>query len=119
MKSSWSYIEIYNPHRRGIALLLSVNVYLDSCEKVCSLLLQTYNLDAQIGESSACATALLCGVKANLETVGLDSGGQFDNCFSSFNSKVESLIDWAQKAGEEFLTLLSVTVRPGVKPNSR
>lgn len=65
--------------------------------KYCS---QTYNLDGQVGESSACATALMCGVKANLETVGLDAGGKFDNCFSSLASKVESLIDWAHKAGE-------------------
>lgn len=61
---------------------------------------QTYNLDGQVGESSACATALMCGVKANLETVGLDAGGKFDNCFSSLASKVDSLIDWAHKAGE-------------------
>lgn len=63
------------------------------------VLLQTYNLDSQVGESSACATALLCGVKAHQETVGLDVGGRFDNCFSSFTSKVDSLIDWAQKSG--------------------
>ncbi|KAG8314717.1 hypothetical protein J6590_086328 [Homalodisca vitripennis] len=56
----------------------------------------TYNLDAQIGESSACATAHLCGVKANFETVGLDIRGKFGNCTSSFVSRVESLIDWAQ-----------------------
>jgi hypothetical protein len=65
-----------------------------------SLCLQTYNSDAQIGESSACATALLCGVKANFETVGLDSGGRFENCFSSFSSRVPSLFDWAQQAGK-------------------
>ena len=62
--------------------------------------LQTYNSDAQIGESSACATALLCGVKANFETVGLDSSGRFENCFSSFSSRVPSLFDWAQQAGK-------------------
>ncbi|KAG8255883.1 hypothetical protein J6590_081381 [Homalodisca vitripennis] len=60
----------------------------------------TYNLDAQIGESSACATALLCGVKANFETVGLDIRGKFGNCTSSFVSRVESLIDWAQQEGK-------------------
>ncbi|XP_046390023.1 alkaline phosphatase-like [Ischnura elegans] len=63
-------------------------------------LAKTYNNDAQIGESSACATALLCGVKANFETVGLDSRGRFDNCFSSFTSRVPSLIDWAQTEGK-------------------
>ncbi|KAG8225734.1 hypothetical protein J437_LFUL012877 [Ladona fulva] len=42
---------------------------------------------------------MLCGVKANFETVGLDSRGRFDNCFSSFTSRVPSLIDWAQHEG--------------------
>lgn len=60
---------------------------------------QTYNLDAQVGESSACATALLCGVKTNFETLGLDGKGRFENCFSSFTSRVDSLIDWAQQEG--------------------
>ncbi|KAE9533083.1 hypothetical protein AGLY_009511 [Aphis glycines] len=58
---------------------------------------QTYNLNAQIGESSACATALLCGVKANFETVGLDGNGKFENCYSSFASRVDSLAYWAQQ----------------------
>lgn len=60
---------------------------------------QTYNLDAQIGESSACATALLCGVKANFETVGLDEGGRFEDCYSTLLSKVDSLMVWAQQEG--------------------
>ncbi|XP_063233619.1 alkaline phosphatase, tissue-nonspecific isozyme-like [Bacillus rossius redtenbacheri] len=63
-------------------------------------LARTYNADAQIGESSACATALLCGVKANFETVGLDSRGKFENCFSSLTSRVPSVFDWAQQAGK-------------------
>lgn len=66
---------------------------------------QTYNADAQIGESSACATALMCGVKTNFETVGLDARGKFENCFSTFQSKVPSLIDWAQQSGKQ--TVLS------------
>ncbi|KAG8256077.1 hypothetical protein J6590_077098 [Homalodisca vitripennis] len=60
-------------------------------------LAKTYNLDAQIGESSACATALLCGVKANYETVGLDAGAKFEDCYSTLHSKVESLMLWAQR----------------------
>ncbi|XP_017763682.1 PREDICTED: uncharacterized protein LOC108553326 [Eufriesea mexicana] len=60
----------------------------------------TYNMDAQIGESSACATALLCGVKANYETVGLDSSARFENCNSSFDARVPSLINWAQEQGK-------------------
>ncbi|KZC03755.1 Alkaline phosphatase, tissue-nonspecific isozyme, partial [Dufourea novaeangliae] len=61
---------------------------------------QTYNMDAQVGESSACATALLCGVKANYETVGLDSSARFENCYSSFDARVPSLINWAQEQGK-------------------
>ncbi|XP_044739893.1 alkaline phosphatase-like [Chrysoperla carnea] len=63
-------------------------------------LAKTFNADAQIGESSACATALMCGVKTNFETVGLDARGRFENCYSSFTSRVTSLIDWAQQAGK-------------------
>ncbi|PSN50061.1 hypothetical protein C0J52_04213, partial [Blattella germanica] len=60
----------------------------------------TYNSDAQVGESSACATALLSGVKANYETVGLDSSGRFNNCLSSVSSRVPSLFNWAQEQGK-------------------
>ncbi|CAH2047067.1 unnamed protein product, partial [Iphiclides podalirius] len=63
-------------------------------------LAKTYNIDAQTGESSACATALLCGVKARYETLGLDAGGRFNNCASAINSKVTSLIDWVHGAGK-------------------
>ncbi|XP_039289918.1 alkaline phosphatase, tissue-nonspecific isozyme [Nilaparvata lugens] len=63
-------------------------------------LAKTYNLDGQIGESSACATALVCGVKARLETVGLDAGGRFQNCTSSLLARVDSLVDWAQSQGK-------------------
>ncbi|XP_059057402.1 alkaline phosphatase-like [Achroia grisella] len=63
-------------------------------------LAKTYNLDAQTGESSACATALLCGVKARYETLGLDAGARFNNCATTIDSKVTSLIDWAHEAGK-------------------
>ncbi|XP_070161608.1 alkaline phosphatase isoform X2 [Polyergus mexicanus] len=63
-------------------------------------LARTYNTDAQVGESSACATALLCGVKANYETVGLDSSAHFEDCYSSFEARVPSLINWAQDQGK-------------------
>ncbi|XP_012551340.1 alkaline phosphatase [Bombyx mori] len=63
-------------------------------------LAKTYNIDAQTGESSACATALLCGVKARYETLGLDAGGRFNNCASTIHSKVPSLVDWAHEAGK-------------------
>ncbi|XP_046683690.1 alkaline phosphatase-like [Homalodisca vitripennis] len=42
----------------------------------------------------------MCGVKANFETLGLDAGGLFEDCFSVFNSKVDCLLAWAQKEGK-------------------
>ncbi|CAH0399763.1 unnamed protein product [Chilo suppressalis] len=63
-------------------------------------LAKTYNIDAQTGESSACATALLCGVKARYETLGLDAGARFNICATTINSKVTSLIDWVHDAGK-------------------
>ncbi|XP_046683721.1 uncharacterized protein LOC124369711 [Homalodisca vitripennis] len=74
-----------------------------------------YNLDAQIGESSACATALLCGVKANFETVDLDIRGKFRNCTRSFLSRVESLTDWAQQEGFLVTDLFWISSAPRIK----
>lgn len=70
-------------------------------------------MDAQIGESSACATALLCGVKANFETVGLDARGRFENCKSSINAKVESLMDWALREGKT-VVLKSLNIKTAI-----
>ncbi|GBO04624.1 hypothetical protein AVEN_172399-1 [Araneus ventricosus] len=61
---------------------------------------RTYNTDSQVGDSGACATALLCGVKGRFETVGLDDKGVYNRCESSFESKVFCLADWAQTDGQ-------------------
>ncbi|XP_067130186.1 alkaline phosphatase-like [Centruroides vittatus] len=61
---------------------------------------KTYNTDSQVGDSGACATALLCGVKSRFETIGLDDNAIYDKCFSSFTSRVPSLTDWAQQEGK-------------------
>ncbi|GIX72506.1 alkaline phosphatase, tissue-nonspecific isozyme [Caerostris darwini] len=63
-------------------------------------LAKTYNTDSQVGDSGACATALLCGVKGRFETVGLDDKGIYNRCESSFDSKVLCLADWAQTDGK-------------------
>ena len=63
--------------------------------------MQTYTADSQIGDSTGCATALMCGVKANVNTVGLDKSAKFEDCFESFNAQVPSLVDWAQKHGKD------------------
>ncbi|XP_054710256.1 alkaline phosphatase, tissue-nonspecific isozyme-like [Uloborus diversus] len=63
-------------------------------------LAKTYNTDSQVGESGACATALLCGVKGRFETVGLDDGGIYNRCETSLGSRVPSLAEWAQAEGK-------------------
>ncbi|KAJ8881719.1 hypothetical protein PR048_018205 [Dryococelus australis] len=64
---------------------------------LCDVCLQTYNSDAQVGDSAACATALLCGVKANYGTLGM-SGANFNQCDSS-GEPVPSMLSWAQDEG--------------------
>ncbi|GBM12680.1 hypothetical protein AVEN_46164-1 [Araneus ventricosus] len=66
----------------------------------------TYNTDSQVGDSGACATALLCGVKGRFETVGLDDSARYDKCQSSFNSRIPCLADWAQAEGETKLVMI-------------
>lgn len=63
-------------------------------------LAKTYNTDSQVGDSGACATALLCGVKGRFETVGLDDSGRYDKCQTSFQSRIPCLADWAQAEGK-------------------
>ncbi|XP_042903136.1 alkaline phosphatase [Parasteatoda tepidariorum] len=63
-------------------------------------LAKTYNTDSQVGDSGACATALLCGVKGRFETVGLDDSGVFNRCDTNARAKVASLAEWAQTAGK-------------------
>ncbi|XP_035224603.1 alkaline phosphatase-like [Stegodyphus dumicola] len=63
-------------------------------------LAKTYNTDSQVGDSGACATALLCGVKGRFETVGLDDSARYDECQSSFKSRIPCLADWAQAEGK-------------------
>ncbi|KAF8786122.1 Alkaline phosphatase like protein [Argiope bruennichi] len=63
-------------------------------------LAKTYNTDSQVGDSGACATALLCGVKGRFETVGLDDSGVYEKCESSFQSRIPCLADWAQAEGK-------------------
>lgn len=63
--------------------------------------LQTYNTDSQVGDSGACATALLCGVKGKFETVGLDDSATYERCETSFQSRIHCLADWAQAEGNE------------------
>ncbi|KAK7080789.1 hypothetical protein SK128_027420 [Halocaridina rubra] len=42
----------------------------------------------------------MCGVKANVNTVGLDNRGKFEDCRSSYSAEVPSVLEWAQKYGK-------------------
>ncbi|CAF4835788.1 unnamed protein product, partial [Rotaria sp. Silwood1] len=64
-------------------------------------LAKTYNIDHQTPDSAATATAFLCGVKAQLGTVGVDGRAKRSNCSSSIGTNVTSILDWAQKAGKK------------------
>jgi alkaline phosphatase len=43
-------------------------------------LLKTYNVDRQVPDSAATATAYLTGIKANMRTVGVDANVQWSDC---------------------------------------
>lgn len=61
-----------------------------------------YNIDHQTPDSAATATAYLCGVKAQLGTIGLDGRAKRTNCSSSIGANVQSILDWAQQLGKLF-----------------
>ena len=47
---------------------------------MCLIIAQTYNADYQVPDSAGTATAYLCGVKANLGTLGVDERVQKSDC---------------------------------------
>jgi alkaline phosphatase len=73
-----------------------------------SIKLFRYNIDYQTPDSAATATAILCGVKARLGTIGVDGRAHRSNCPSSNSIHVFSILDWAQQAGSPILSLLIV-----------
>ncbi|XP_015595863.1 alkaline phosphatase [Cephus cinctus] len=76
-------------------------------------LLKTYDVDKQVPDSAATATALFSGVKTNYEVVGLDANIPLADCKSSLNSTyhTDTIISWAQDAGKAtgFVTTTRVT----------
>ncbi|XP_045774165.1 alkaline phosphatase [Maniola jurtina] len=76
-------------------------------------LLKTYSADKMVPDSSSTATALLCGVKVNQYTVGVDSTVKHKDCDASLNpnAHLDSLAAWALRAGKStgFVTTMRVT----------
>ncbi|KAG9348166.1 hypothetical protein JZ751_001901 [Albula glossodonta] len=59
-----------------------------------------YCVDFQIPDSAATATAYLCGVKSNLNTVGLSAAGRNGVCKTQKGNEVTSILKWAKDAGK-------------------
>uniref|UniRef100_A0AAR2K8P8 alkaline phosphatase n=1 Tax=Pygocentrus nattereri TaxID=42514 RepID=A0AAR2K8P8_PYGNA len=61
---------------------------------------KTYNVDQQMPDSAATATAYLCGVKANYGTLGLSAGARRSQCSSQKGHEVYSVLHRAKAAGK-------------------
>uniref|UniRef100_A0A147BU38 alkaline phosphatase n=1 Tax=Ixodes ricinus TaxID=34613 RepID=A0A147BU38_IXORI len=61
---------------------------------------KTYGLDAQTSDSANTATAYLCGVKANIKTLGVDSSIKAGMCHANETSHLPSIMKWAQDSGK-------------------
>lgn len=65
-------------------------------------LIKTYNIDQQVPDSAATATAILCGVKANFYTLGVNANVRLNdtNCQKIQQNQVNSILKQAQEAGK-------------------
>ncbi|KFR00570.1 Intestinal-type alkaline phosphatase, partial [Nipponia nippon] len=61
---------------------------------------KTYNVDRQVPDSAGTATAYLCGVKGNYQTVGLSAAARYSQCKTTAGNKVVSVLERARKAGK-------------------
>lgn len=60
---------------------------------------QTYNVDRQVPDSAGTATAYLCGVKGNYQTVGLSAAARHSQCSTTAGNEVFSVLQRARNAG--------------------
>ncbi|XP_061574775.1 alkaline phosphatase, tissue-nonspecific isozyme [Cololabis saira] len=63
-------------------------------------LAKTYSVDFQIPDSAATATAYLCGVKANLNTIAVSAAARNGVCRTQKGNEVTSILKWAKDAGK-------------------
>ncbi|XP_032609731.1 intestinal-type alkaline phosphatase [Hylobates moloch] len=61
---------------------------------------KTYNVDRQVPDSAGTATAYLCGVKGNFQTIGLSAAARFNQCNTTRGNEVISVMNRAKKAGK-------------------
>ncbi|TRY92227.1 hypothetical protein DNTS_023801 [Danionella cerebrum] len=63
-------------------------------------LAKVYAVDFQVPDSAATATAYLCGVKTNLNTLGVSAAARNGVCRSQKGNEVTSILKWAKDAGK-------------------
>ncbi|XP_036919467.1 intestinal-type alkaline phosphatase-like [Sturnira hondurensis] len=63
-------------------------------------LAKTYNVDRQVPDSAGTATAYLCGVKANYQTIGVSAAAQYNQCNTTRGNEVTSVMQRAKNAGK-------------------
>uniref|UniRef100_A0A3Q0STX8 Alkaline phosphatase n=1 Tax=Amphilophus citrinellus TaxID=61819 RepID=A0A3Q0STX8_AMPCI len=63
-------------------------------------LAKTYSVDFQIADSAATATAYLCGVKTNLNIIGVNAAARNGICKTQKGNEVTSILKWAKDAGK-------------------
>ncbi|KAG8515590.1 Intestinal-type alkaline phosphatase, partial [Galemys pyrenaicus] len=63
-------------------------------------LAKTYSVDWQVPESAATATAYLCGVKTNHETIGVSAAARYNQCNTTRGNEVTSVMYRAKEAGK-------------------
>ncbi|XP_052774836.1 alkaline phosphatase-like [Mya arenaria] len=61
---------------------------------------KTYCQDSQVTDSASSATAYLCGVKANIGTIGVDARVRHGDCASQKGAELTSILDWSMAAGK-------------------
>uniref|UniRef100_A0A8D0DZ35 Alkaline phosphatase n=1 Tax=Salvator merianae TaxID=96440 RepID=A0A8D0DZ35_SALMN len=61
---------------------------------------KTYNVDRQVPDSAGTATAYLCGVKGNYQTIGLSAAARHGQCNTTVGNEVDSVLKRAWKAGK-------------------
>ncbi|XP_062955116.1 intestinal-type alkaline phosphatase-like [Cynocephalus volans] len=61
---------------------------------------KTYNVDRQVPDSAGTATAYLCGVKANYQTIGVSAAARYNQCNTTHGNEVTSVMYRAKKAGK-------------------
>ncbi|EHH21762.1 hypothetical protein EGK_04898 [Macaca mulatta] len=61
---------------------------------------KTYSVDKHVPDSAATATAYLCGVKGNFQTIGLSAAARYNQCNTTRGNEVVSVMNRAKKAGK-------------------